>query len=182
VSLPSPVGWLFDVLGVKDIFDALNNAYPRRQQMRFLGNASLADNPTLGATDITIGSGQMYRWSAVSAPAAAGARFPVVIDGSAPSSTEAAGQLVVTAPLTAGYFSFVCGNTALSVDSVVCTVRKNGVDTALTFTIPASTAPGTVISDSAHTVTFARGDKVSVKMVQSGINPQTNWFGLFQLA
>lgn len=182
MTLPAPVGWLFDVLGLKDIFDSLNNAYPRRQQMRFLGNASLADNPTLGTTDVLIGSGYTNRWTTVAARGNGAACFPQVIDGTSVSTTEVAGQYVVTQPFTASYFSFVCTGTALTVDTVTCTVRKNGVDTALTFTIPAATAPGTIVSDSVHAVTFARGDKVSIKMVQSGVNPQAAWNGLLQLA
>ncbi len=46
-------GWLFDVLGVKDFFDSAGTLFPRRQQIRLLG-ALLADNPTLGTTDVTI--------------------------------------------------------------------------------------------------------------------------------
>jgi hypothetical protein len=50
-----PVGWLFDVLGVKDFFDSVGTLYPRRQQMRLLG-VSIADNATLGTTDVTFGA------------------------------------------------------------------------------------------------------------------------------
>ena len=50
----TPAGWLFDVLGVKDFFDSVGTLYPRRQQMRLLG-ANIADNPTLGTTDVTFG-------------------------------------------------------------------------------------------------------------------------------
>lgn len=48
-------GWLFDVLGVKDIFDSIGTLLPRRQQWRFLGGGAptIADNPTLGTTDFT---------------------------------------------------------------------------------------------------------------------------------
>lgn len=51
----APAGWLFDVLGVKDFLDSVGTLYPRRQQMRLLG-ANVADNPTLGTTDVTFGA------------------------------------------------------------------------------------------------------------------------------
>lgn len=49
--------------------------------------------------------------------------------------------------------------------SLVFTLRKNGVDTALTFTLAASTGAG--IYGQANTVTFAAGDKLSVKIVNN---------------
>lgn len=51
--------------------------------------------------------------------------------------------------------------------TVVFTLRKNGSDTAVTVTIPASSAAGT-FSDTAHTVSYSQGDLWDVKAVNSG--------------
>jgi len=179
MTLPSPVGWVFDVLGIKDVFDALNNAYPRRQQLRFLG-ATVADNPALGTTDVTVGF-SMFRWVTAAAPAVNADRFMSVSDILSPNASETIGTYVVPKSFTATRLSFICGLNALATDSVVATVRKNGVDTGITLTVPPATAPGTIITDALHSVVFAAGDRISIKLRQSGATAQASWYGLFQV-
>jgi len=50
------------------------------------------------------------------------------------------------------------------------TVRKNGIDTALTCTIAAA---GQAASDTTNSVAVAAGDRVSVKIVNSGVTATT---------
>lgn len=173
-------GWLFDLLGIRAITDSLGTVFPQRQTLRFLG-ATVADNSVLGSTDVTIAA-VSYHWIAGEAPHAAADRYvPVSNDITAMATTEAVGQYIVTRAFTASYFAFMCGFAALATDTVTATVRKNGVDTALTFVIPAGSAQGVIVADSAHSVTFARGDKVSIKLRQSGAATQAAWNGIFQI-
>jgi hypothetical protein len=51
------------------------------------------------------------------------------------------------------------------------TLRKNGVDTALTCTIT-STTPNATCTDFTHTVTFADGDMLTSRYNETG-NPNT---------
>lgn len=53
---------------------------------------------------------------------------------------------------------------ALTTDTVTYTLRVNSVDTALTCTVAAN---ATAASDLAHTASFAIGDRLSIKSVQS---------------
>lgn len=48
--------------------------------------------------------------------------------------------------------------------SLVFTVRKNSVDTAIVATIAAGSAGGTEVSNTANSVTFAAGDDLSIKI------------------
>lgn len=48
-----PGGWIADLFGYKDALDSAATLYPRRGALRFLG-AALADNATLGTTDVSI--------------------------------------------------------------------------------------------------------------------------------
>ncbi len=170
-------GWLFDLLGIRAITDSLASVLPQRQTLRFIG-ALVADNITLGSTDVTIS--RRYQWGLVAAPAVNAVRYPSILTNLA-NATEPSSQFVVEQPFTANYLSFMCGANALATDTVVVTLRKNAADTALTFTIPAGTAVGTIISDSAHSVDFARGDKISLKVLQSGTTAQASWAGIFQV-
>jgi hypothetical protein len=49
------MSWLEDLLGYKDVRDALGALVPRRKQLRFL-DGGVVDNPTLGTTDISFGA------------------------------------------------------------------------------------------------------------------------------
>jgi hypothetical protein len=172
-------GWLSDLLGFRAAVDASNVEYPSRRLLRFLG-ASVFDNETLGTTDVTVGAPSIY-WVSVEAPHVAADRFAPVLQGVPPLSTEAPSQWVVVRPFIATYFSFMCGFTPLATDTLVATIRKNGVDSAMVLSIPAGSPQGTIVADTAHSVSFARGDKVSLKLRQSGTAVQAAWHGLFQL-
>ena len=50
------MSWLADLLGYQKVLDSGNVEYPQRQKLRFLG-ATIADNPTLGTTDVTLAGG-----------------------------------------------------------------------------------------------------------------------------
>lgn len=60
----------------------------------------------------------------------------------------------------------------------VITVRKNGVDTALVITIPASSGTG-VYSNTTNSVAVAAGDLISIKFVN---NASTNSIGLYGIS
>jgi hypothetical protein len=75
----------------------------------------------------------------------------------------------------------MCGFDPLTTNTVTVTLRKNGADTAMTLTIPAGSVRGAIVADAAHTASFAVGDKISVKLRQSGAAVQSSWFGLFQV-
>lgn len=62
----------------------------------------------------------------------------------------------------------VTGSSQPASGSLTLTVRKNGVDTTLTITIPANQAAGT-FADTTHTVSFVAGDLISLK----GVNAAT---------
>jgi len=171
-------GWLADLLGFRAVLDTDGAEYPQRRLLRAVG-ATVEDNQVLGSTDIVLFPATL-RWAAVSAPATTSVRYVAVID-QGPTANEVASQFVVSQDCSARYFSFICGGSALASNSVTATVRKNGADTSMVIIIPAGTAPGTVVADASHTVSFARGDRVSIKLVQSGTTTQSVWFGLFQL-
>jgi len=63
--------------------------------------------------------------------------------------------------------------------SLVFTLRVNGVDTALTVTVPAGTASLTSVADTTNAVTVAAGDLVSMKVVNNyagGVSASTGMF------
>ncbi len=152
-----------------------------RGTLNFDRGFTVVDDPDMNTIRVSaLGAGGL-QWVAPSAPAIAADRFPAVSDATAPSATESLGQYVAVSDFTATFFSFMCGGSALASDTVLATLRKNGVDTAIQFTIPAGTTPGTVISDALHSVSFARGDKISVRLHQSSTTAQASWAGLFQI-
>jgi hypothetical protein len=53
------------------------------------------------------------------------------------------------------------------------TIRKNGVDTSITLTIPAGSSIGTY-SDTTNSVSFSAGDLISVKAVNNALTPSGN--------
>lgn len=113
-----------------------------------------------------------FRFVATGAPATLSDRSPNQTGG---YSLVSVATQVVLKPFTATTFAWVCAGAPLTTDTVLCVVQKNGVDTAMTFTIPANTAINTVVSDFAHTVSFAQGDQISIHVRQSGATAQANW-------
>lgn len=174
------MSWLDDLPGYRDVLNGLSALMPRRRQLRFRGGVSVQDNDALSCTDIVVATGTSFRWVAPSAPAAGFTnKFICVVDSVAPSLTEAHGEYVVTQGFDASYLSFKCAGTPLATDSVVAVVRKNGADTALTITIAAASTA--IVSDAAHVATFAQGDRVSIRTIQTSTEAQAAWRGVFQL-
>ena len=124
---------------------------------------------------------QPFTWKGASAPATTSTRYATFAFGT-PLAVELAGTYVVGVPTVISALTFLCQGTALATDTVTVTLRKNGADTAITFTIPAGTTPGTVVGDYAHSVAFAPGDTISIKLVQSGSTAQSGWEPMFQAA
>lgn len=68
----------------------------------------------------------------------------------------------------------VVATVALATDSVTYTVRKNGVDTALTVTV----AAGATSAVGSGSVAVVAGDRISIKVVQSGTETTTTRIGV----
>jgi hypothetical protein len=78
------------------------------------------------------------------------------------STDEFTSQIVITSP---GVLRNLLGSLeTAATPTFTYTVRKNGVDTALTCTVPTLS---TSASDTTHTVTVAAGDRISLKCVTS---------------
>lgn len=84
------------------------------------------------------------------------------------SATEANRQIVVPAMTVSKlYWNAPSANNAAGHDgSVVMTLRKNGANTSITATIADNGAAG-VYSDTAHSVTFAAGDLLSISIANN---------------
>ena len=83
-------------------------------------------------------------------------------------ATEALGQMVISSATTLRNLYVATSTTQGALGSLVITIRKNGVATALTVTIAAGTAAG-VFSDTTHSVTFAAGDLLSAQAVNNDL-------------
>jgi hypothetical protein len=79
-------------------------------------------------------------------------------------SSEAGGQTVVLRPRTLVRLVVTILGTPYVTDSATFTLRKNGVDTALTLTLAAGATSGSVTGS----VSVAAGDRLTVKLNQSG--------------
>ncbi len=68
--------------------------------------------------------------------------------------------------------------------NVVFTVRKNGVDTAITVTVVNDAAAPNLTSDTTHSVVVAAGDLVSISVLKGAVVTagQTNVFASLELA
>lgn len=89
------------------------------------------------------------------------------------------------APDAAEYFQIVAGvgtytritvvaSVAFTTDTFTYTVRKNGVDTGLTVTLAASATSAT----GTGSVSVVDGDRISIKVVQSGSEVKTSRNGI----
>jgi hypothetical protein len=85
-------------------------------------------------------------------------------------TVAAENQRQIPVPYDVTFKNFFCffgvGASQPATGSLVLTIRKNGVDTAITITIPAGTSSGT-FSDTTNSVSFAAGDLISVKAVNN---------------
>ena len=79
------------------------------------------------------------------------------------NSVEASRQVIIPIAGTIKNLYVLTSTTQSANNSQVCTVRKNGANTAITTTIAASAAAGT-FSDTTNSVSVAAGDKLSLQV------------------
>lgn len=117
------------------------------------------------------------QFGATQAPGAPAAKFILPGGGNTPNSAESIA--VVLAPF-AGTLTDLVGvhGNVMTVDSITYTIRVNGVDTALTFTIANNVATG---SSTGQSVAVAQGDKITLKAVQTASQANTTLNGSFSL-
>ena len=88
------------------------------------------------------------------------------------TANAAENQRQIIVPYAVTFKNFFCffgvGASQPATGSLVLTIRKNGVDTAITITIPAGTSSGT-FSDTTNSESFAAGDLISVKGVNNAL-------------
>jgi hypothetical protein len=82
------------------------------------------------------------------------------------SATENIRQTIATRPMLVSNLVLVTATAQSGTGSVVYTLRKNGVNTAITITIAAGAAAGT-FTDSTNSVQFAANDLISLKAVNN---------------
>lgn len=82
------------------------------------------------------------------------------------NATEANKQLVMASSGNLEKFYVVTNTAQPATGSLVITVRKNGVDTALTLTIPSSAAAG-VYSNTVNSISVSAGDLISISFSNS---------------
>jgi hypothetical protein len=86
-------------------------------------------------------------------------------------------QRQIPVPYNVTFKNFFCffgvGASQPATGSLVLTIRKNGVDTAITLTIPAGSSIGTY-SDITNSVSFVAGDLISVKAVNNALATSGN--------
>lgn len=82
------------------------------------------------------------------------------------NATENNRQFIFGVACVASDLTLITGTNQPASGNVIYTLRKNGVDTAITITIAANAAAGT-FSDSTHTVSFGANDLVSLKAVNN---------------
>ncbi len=82
------------------------------------------------------------------------------------NATENNRQAIIPRPALVSNLVIVTATSQPASGSIVYTIRKNGVDTAITITIPANQAAGT-FTDSTNSVQFAANDLISLKAVNN---------------
>ena len=83
-------------------------------------------------------------------------------------TTETLAECVIPIATTARNLVVRTGNSAQPAGgSLVATLRKNQVDTALTVTVNAGAGTYTTVADTTHSVSFAAGDRICLKMVNN---------------
>ena len=85
-------------------------------------------------------------------------------------------QIPVPTACTFSNFYFRTYSAQPGTGSLVLTLQKNGVDSALTITIAAGSAAGS-FSDTTNSVTFAAGDTWQIKIVQNATSSSTSLGG-----
>lgn len=116
--------------------------------------AALCQNPTAGTQTV-------YAGSATSGTAGASASYFLGIGSGAGSTVEGNRQWINPVSGQAQSFFLFTTGAQPSSGSLVCTVRINGADSAVSVTIPAL-GGAQEISDTTHTAAVAAGDKLTV--------------------
>ena len=78
------------------------------------------------------------------------------------STTEANQDIPVSAG-TASKLIFRLGTAVTGTQTATLTLRKNGIDTAITCTITSTTNAGLFCTDFTNTATYANGDSLSIR-------------------
>jgi hypothetical protein len=109
-------------------------------------------------------SGRQKNWDASAVAAATGNKFLRAGNNNAVPAVEGPSKLISAVGTTVtSLYAFLAVTGAI--DSFTTTFRVNGVDTTMTCT----QGPGVAMaSDTGHTATYAAGDVLSMKYVQSG--------------
>lgn len=94
--------------------------------------------------------------------------FAPVMHRAAGNATEVQVQSVAPFAFTAKNLRAILNSNQTATQNTVLTLRKNGVNTALTITFVAAAAAGTVYTDLVNTVAIAAGDKLSWVMNTGG--------------
>lgn len=105
----------------------------------------------------------------------AGATAYISAGTTSTSASEAARAGVIPVTGTAKYLYMILGSTGQPAgQTLTVTLRINGADTAVTFTVPTSAAAGSVHTSAALSVAVTQGDSYSIKLVQqAGANSGT---------
>jgi len=89
------------------------------------------------------------------------------------TANTAENQRQIPVPYAVTFKNFFCffgvGASQPASGSLVLTIRKNGVDTAITITIPAGSSIGTY-SDTTNSESFAAGDLISIEHVNNALS------------
>lgn len=111
-----------------------------------------------------------FIWDADSAAGNSSTNF-VPVDTQTPNTTEYFSNHLVALSKSISVMRARMANTLG--DNLTLTLRKNGVDTALTFTINSGSTSGSIAG---QRVDLVRGDRVSVKYVQASTAAQASLF------
>jgi len=113
----------------------------------------------------TIGNKQMLLGNALNTTIPASSTY-YIIPSTTVAPNAAAFNLMITADCVISGLRLTTTNTQPASGSLVITVQKNNVDTAITATVTAGAAAGTV-TDTTNSVSFAAGDLLIIKVVNN---------------
>lgn len=91
----------------------------------------------------------------------------VGLAGASNVNAETTREMILPQDCTLSRMYFRTGNIQPSTGSLVLTLRKNGADTALTITVAAGSAGGTVFSNIVNSISYNAGDVAAIKFVNN---------------
>jgi len=124
----------------------------------FRGDLSLATTPTTSYS---------FLQGVIGAAVGASVTRYNSFDAQTMSTTELPRQIAIPFACTLDRFYVTTTTAQPASGTLVVTIRKNSVDTALTVTIPISTVAGTNVADTTHSVSFAAGDLLAISFVNN---------------